>query len=275
MTDFVAPSYDSLAPRNRLKEEFLDLLHFRGLIRSLVFRNLTARYKRSILGILWALLNPLLTMLVMSVVFTALFQRQLPGFPVFLLSGLLAWNFFSQASSQAMTELVRGRTLIGRVNMPKSVFAITAVITGLINLLISFIPLVVLVFIYRRPITTALLFIPISLFIITTFTLGVGLFMSALAVFFNDMLNIYGILLRLAFYVSGVIHSIEMIPEELQGFFRLIPTYHLIVLIRHPVYDGMLPPLTSILQALAWSFVLLVIGFWVFTRYADEYIYRI
>jgi ABC-type polysaccharide/polyol phosphate export permease len=211
----------------------------------------------------------------MSIVFTALFQRRLPGFPVFLLSGLLVWNFFSQASSQAMNELVRGRLLIGRVKMPKSVFAITTVTTGLVNLLISLIPLLILMFIYRRPITTALLFIPVSLFIITTFTLGVGLFMSALAVFFNDMLNIYAILLRLAFYISGVIHSIEMLPEELQGIFRLIPTYHLVVLIRNPVYDGTLPPLTSIVQALAWSFVLLLIGFWVFTRYADEYIYRI
>jgi ABC-type polysaccharide/polyol phosphate export permease len=275
MTDYVAPSYDSHAPRNRLKEEILDLIRYRDMIRSLVFRNITARYKRSILGIFWTLLNPLLTMLVMSVVFTALFRRQLPGFPVFLLSGLLAWQLFSQSSNQAMVELVRSRSLISKVKMPKSVFAIATVATGLVNLLISFVPLFGLMIIYKRPITTALLFIPISVFIMTMFTLGVGLFMSTLAVFFHDVLNIYSILLRLAFYVSGVIFSLDMMPLELQGILRSIPTYHLVVLFRQPFYEGLLPPLSSIGYALAWTFVVVIIGFWVFTRYADEYIYRI
>jgi ABC-2 type transport system permease protein len=211
MTDSVVPYYDSHAPRNRLKEELLNLIRYRDMIRSLVFRNITARYKRSLLGIFWTLLNPLLTMLVMSIVFTALFRRQLPGFPVFLLSGLLAWQLFSQSSNQAMVELVRSRSLISKVNMPKSVFAIATVATGLVNLLISFVPLFILMIIYNRPITTALLFIPISVFIMTMFTLGVGLFMSTLAVFFHDVLNIYGILLRLAFYVSGVIFRYDAI----------------------------------------------------------------
>ena len=275
MTDHVFPQYDSHAPRNRLKEEIHDLLRYRDLVRSLIIRNITARYKRSVLGIFWTLLNPLLTMLVMSVVFTALFRRQLPGFPVFLLSGLLAWNFFSQSSNQAMNELIRGSSLIGRVKMPKSVFAIAAVFADLVNLLISFIPLIVLMFVFHRPITTAILFIPISLFITTTFTLGVGLFMSTLAVFFNDMLNIYGILLRLLFYVSGVIYSIDMLPDKLQSIIRIIPTYHLVILFRQPFYEGKFPPLTSISHGLVWSLVFFFIGFWVFTRYTDEYNYRV
>ncbi len=269
------PTYDSAASYSLLRMEIRELFRYRDLIRNLIVRNVAARYKRSVLGVLWTLLDPLLTMLVMSVVFTALFRRSLPGFPVFLLSGLLAWNFFSQASNQAMNDMVRSGNLIGRVSLPKSVFAVAAIGTNLVNYLIALIPLIVLILVFQRPITTALFFIPIALLILSAFTLGVSLFMSTLAVFFLDTLNLYGILLRLLFFTSGVIFSLEMMPEPLQDLIGLNPAYHLIVLFRFPLYEGVLPPVMTVASSVIWAVIALAIGLIVFTRFSETYIYRI
>jgi ABC-2 type transport system permease protein len=271
----LTPTYDSNVPRKPIVEEIFELIRYRELVRNLVIRDIVARYKRSVLGVLWTLMDPILTMIVMSVVFTALFHRTIPAFPVFLLSGLVAWNFFSQSSLQAMYDLVRGGRLIGRVNLPLSAFTFASVGTGLVNLLLSLIPLLVLMLVFGIPLTPALLFIPIAVFILALFTLGVGLMMSALAVFFADILNIYGILLRLFFYTSGVIHTLDMVPDNLRNAFSLLPTYHLINLFRLPIYEGSLPVLMNIVYALVWAIATFLLGLWIFTRYSDKYVYRI
>lgn len=273
--DPLVPTYDSDVPRKQIVDEVLDLLRYRGMVRNLVSRNISARYKRSVLGVLWTLMDPILTMIVMSVVFTALFRRTIPAFPVFLLSGLVAWNFFSQSSLQAMYDLIRGGRLIGRVNLPLSAFTFASVGTGLVNLLLSLIPLLVLMFIFRTPLTPALLFTPVAVIILTLFTLGVGLMMSALAVFFADILNIFGILLRLFFYTSGVIHTLDMVPDNLRDSFSLLPTYHLVNLFRLPIYEGSLPLLTDIVYTSAWAIIIFLLGLWVFTRFSDKYVYQI
>jgi ABC-2 type transport system permease protein len=269
------PDYDSAAPRHRIQEELRAVFTYRDLIWNLIKRNVTARYKRSVLGVLWTLLDPILTMIVMSVVFTALFRRPVPAFPVYLLSGLLAWNFFTQSTRSAMNDLVRGGSLISRVYLPSSIFAFTAVGTGLVNFFISCCLLIPLILIYRIPIGISLLFLPVGLAIITAFTLGVGLAMSSFTVFFSDMENIYQILIRLLFYISGIIYSVEMLPKFLQDAVLLIPTYHLVAMFREPLYRSSLPEFSSIAYAAAWALFALIAGLWIFTRNADEYIYRI
>jgi ABC-type polysaccharide/polyol phosphate export permease len=270
-----APTYDSDAPGRQILDEMRALVHYRDLVRNLIRRNVTARYKRSILGVLWTLLDPLLTMLVMSIIYTALFARSIPDFPVFLLAGIIIWSFFSQASTRAMGDLVFGGGLIGRVYMPKSIFGVAATGTGLVNFLLALGPLLIFMVVFQRPFTSALLFIPIALLIITVFTLGVGLFMSAFAVFFVDMLNVYSILLRLLMYFSGIFYPLAVLPEKLQKLVTLIPTYHMIKIFRDPIYNGSLPPIESIAYISIWAIGMFVIGFWIFTRLSDEYAYRV
>jgi ABC-type polysaccharide/polyol phosphate export permease len=269
------PYFDSDQPRNRIVSEIQELVAYRDLIRNLVRRNVTARYKRSVLGVLWTLLDPLATMIIMAVVFGALFARPTPGFPVFILSALIVWNFFSQASTQAMGDFLFSRSLIVQVYMPKSVFAFSAVGTGLVNLLIACGPLLVFMLIFERPMTAALLFIPLSVLLSIMFTLGVGLLISALAVFFADMLNIYQIALRLLMFLSGIFFSVDSMPEALQPFIGLIPTYQMVTLFRAPLYAGELPPLEVVLQFSGWAVLTLIFGLVVFTRLSDEYAYRV
>jgi ABC-type polysaccharide/polyol phosphate export permease len=269
------PDYDSAAPRSRVREELRSIIAYRDLIWNLVKRNVTARYKRSVLGVLWTLLDPILTMIVMSVVFTALFRRSIPAFPVYLLSGLLAWNFFTQSTRSSMNDLVRGGSLIGRVYLPSSIFAFTAVGTGLVNFLISCGLLIPLILVYRIPIGASMLFLPVGLVIITAFALGIGLVMSSFVVFFTDMENIYQILIRLLFYISGIIYSVDMLPAKLQTVITFVPTYHLVAMFRDPLYRSSFPETFSVVYAATCAAAALIVGLWIFTRNADEYIYRL
>jgi len=269
------PYYDTSIKRQLIVAEIRDIFQYRNLVIHLVKRNITARYKRSFLGIGWTLLDPLLTMIVMAIVYSALFRNQIEDFPVFLLVGIVVWTFFSQASTQAMTDIMYSGSLLGKVYLPKSVFAVSAVGTGLVNFLISLIPLAVFVVIYQRPINWTLLFLPIALVILSAFTLGLGLFMSALAIFFADMVNIFGILLRLLLYLSGIFYYTEQLPEWLAWMVRLNPTYHMIRLFRDPIFEGILPRWESILYTGVWAILMFFLGYWFFTRRADEFVYRI
>lgn len=269
------PEYDTGARRHRILDELRDLWRYRDLIRNLVRRNVTARYKRSLLGVLWTLMDPLLMMLVMAFIYTALFARAIEDFPVFLFSGLIAWNYFSQSSQQAMSDLVYSGGLIGKVYMPKSAFTVAAVGTGVVNFGLSFIVLVGLMLFYGRPFSLALMSLPFSVIVITFFTLGVGFFMSSFAVFFPDILNIYRILLRLVMFLSGIFYTLDFLPERMGQVIGLNPGYHLVSIFRDPIYNAAFPSLNSMLYSTLWSFLAFAVGIWVFTSFSDQYGYRI
>lgn len=266
--------FDTAARHNRILDEMRELLRYRDLVRNLVRRNVTARYKRSVLGVLWTLLDPFFTMIIMAVVFSALFAETVPGYPVFIFAGVIIWNFFAQSSTQAMVDFVYSGSLIVQVYMPKTVFSFSAIGTGLVNLALACIPLFAIMVFFQRPITMALLFLPIAVFLASMFTLGVGLLISALAVFFADMINIYSLALRLGMYLSGIFFSVEALPIGLRQIIALIPTYQMIEMFRYPVYYGKLPPTTSVIYFSGWTIVMLCAGLLVFTRLSDEYAYR-
>jgi ABC-2 type transport system permease protein len=275
MSSHAAPLYDSATRRPRVVGEIAELRQYRHLVFQLVKRNVTSRYKRSVLGIGWTLLDPLLTMAVMATVYTALLRNRIEAFPVFILSGLVVWNFFSQATTQAMSSFLNGRALLGRVYMPKSALSIASVGTALVNLVCSLAPLLLFMFLFDRRFTPALFFLPVAVLILLAFTVGVGLLLSSWVVFFADIQNIFGFVLRLMMYLSGLFYSIEMLPENLQRVLWFVPTYHLIVIFRSPVHGASMPPLDSILYSSAWALVMLLLGLWTFTRNSNAYAYRI
>jgi ABC-2 type transport system permease protein len=269
------PNYDTARDRQLIISEIKEIIRYRNLLFHLVKRNITARYKRSLLGIGWTLLDPLLTMVVMAIVYSALFRTQIEGFPVFLLCGILVWTFFSQASAEAMTEIMYSGSLLGKVYLPKSVFAVSALGTGLTNFLISMIPLAGFVLVFQRPITPALLFLPVAIVIISAFTLGLGLLMSTFAIFFGDMVNVFSFILRLLFYMSGIFYYTEDLPDLLAWVVRLTPTYHMIRLFRDPIFEGILPQWEIIAYGSFWAVFMFILGYWYFTKRSDEIAYRI
>jgi ABC-type polysaccharide/polyol phosphate export permease len=269
------PTYDTDARKNLVINEIQDLYRYHTLVLHLIRRNVTTRYKRSILGVTWALLDPMATMVIMVVIFSSFFGRFVEAYPVFLFSALVIWNFISQASTGAITDLLGGNWLISKIYIPRTVFAITSVGANLINLLIAKVPLSLLLFFFKMPVSPALLFLPASILINGVFTLGLGLLFSTFSIFFADALNIHNIMMRLLMYLSGIFYVIDSVPPPYRMIVTLNPLYSLVQLFRDPIFHGALPPTWSIVYATCWAVILFCLGLLVFLRYSDQIAYRI
>ena len=269
------PVYDSARLQTPVLDELQEIFRYRELLAKLVSRNIKTRYKRSVLGIAWTMLSPLMMMIVMTLVFSSIFRMNLEHYPVYLLSGLVFWNFFSQTTSSAMNELVWGGSLMTRIYMPRSIFAFTALGTGLVNIVLSLIPLLLIMLVTGAPLRLSLFFLPVSILIVGMFALGVGLFLSTLGVYFTDVLEMYQIVLMAWMYFTPVIYPIEIIPASYIWVFYLNPLYYLLEVFRQPIYLGMLPDLQTLAVASLLSSLTLIFGWWFFTRKADEFAYRV
>ena len=274
MNTITKPVYDSAANASPALTEIQELKHYRYLLKQLVRRDIVARYKRSVLGVAWTMLNPLGTMLIMTFVFSNLF-KSVQSYPVYILSGLIAWNFFAQGTNAAMSGLVWGGSLMQRIYLPRTIFGVSAIGTALVNLLLSIIPLLVVMLITQTTIHLTFLFLPISILLLTAFALGFGLLLSALAIFFPDVAEMYQILLMAWMYLTPVIYPEEIIPAQFMTIYRINPMYWMLKIFRMPVYAGVIPTLQDLWPALAWSVGMLIVGWLFFTSRSDEYAYRV
>ena len=266
-------SYDSQKRKSPALEELVDIIKYRDLIYQLVRRDIVARYKRSMLGIAWTMLQPLGMMVVMTIVFSQLFGR-VDGYSAYLLSGLMAWIFFSQTTTAAIDHSVWGGTLVRRIYIPHTAFSVASVGTGVVNFILSLIPLFFILLISNRPITWAFLFIPIPILLLTMFTLGVGLLLSSLAVRFPDISEMYRILLQAWMYLTPIIYPSYILPEQVRPWLLYLnPMYYFILLFRVPIYDGVMPAVPLILAATGFACVSLVVGWIYFSYQADKFAY--
>ncbi len=267
--------YDSLKRGPVALEELRGILQYRDLIYQLVRRDIVSRYKRSALGIAWTMLNPLGMMIILTIVFGQLF-KSVQGYPAYILCGLVAWTFFSQTTSAAMTQMVWGSSLLQRIYMPRTAFVVSAVGTGLVNLVLSLIPLLLIVLAVGLPLGWPLLFLPVSIALLVAFSLGVGLLFSAWAIYFPDVAEMYQVALIGWLYLTPVIYPVEIIPEAYRfWFFHLNPMYYMVRLFQAPVYEGAWPAGSLLAAATAIAVSTLLLGWFVFTSRADEFTYRL
>lgn len=267
------PYYDSSHHKISALEEVYEIIRNKYLIFQLTRRDILARYKRSFLGIAWTMLNPLGMMIVMSIVFSRLFST-IQSYPAYVLSGLIAWTFFSQSTNAAMSGIVWGGGLMQRIYVPRTSFAISAVLTALVNLSLSVIPLLLVMLVMKVPISLSILFLPVSMLILAVFSLGIGLILSTMAVYFPDVAEMYQIVLIAWMYLTPIIYPEQIIPERFLSLYHWNPMYQLIRLFRLPIYDGRLPTLEELLPALVISLAVLIIGWFYFTSKSDEFAYR-
>jgi ABC-2 type transport system permease protein len=266
--------YDSTKRGSSALEELRGIFQYRDLVYQLVRRDIVARYKRSVLGIAWTMLQPLGMMIVMTLVFSSLFQT-VKGYPSYILSGLIAWTFFSQTTTAAIHQIVWGGTLLHRIYLPRTSFAVSAIGTGLINLMFSLVPLIAIMLITGRPIRGSIIFVPIAMILLAAFALGVGLILSTLAIYFPDVTEMYQIILIAWMYVTPIIYPEEILPEAYRFWVtNLNPMYHLIKIFRMPLYDGVLPGWIELAIASGIAIITLVIGWLFFAKKADEFTYQ-
>jgi ABC-type polysaccharide/polyol phosphate export permease len=269
------PVYDSDRTRWKALEEFVQAARYRSLIFQLIRRDVLSRYKRSVLGVAWTMLNPLGMMLVLTIAFSQLFSGT-RAYPAYVLTGLIAWTFFAQTTSISMTQLVWGGALLSRIYVPRTVFALSSIGTGLVNITLSLVPLIVVMLITGAPLRFSALFLPISMLLLALFALGVGLLLSTLAVYFPDVAEMYQILLTAWMYLTPIIYPEEIIPETYRTLlFTLNPMYHLVKIFRQPLYEGVLPNLNHIGLAAAVAVAMFFVGWVIFSEKSDEFAYRV
>src|SRR5436305_8705799 len=228
-----------------------DSVRYRELIWALALKELKVRYKRSVLGFLWALLNPLLLMIVMTVVFSNIIGTNTPHYAIFLLSVLLPWTFFSQSLAYAAESIVGNADLIKKVRIAKSVFPLAAVISNLINLFLSLIPLILIIVAMRHPLYATWLFLPVPLLALTLFTAGATFFFAAANVYYRDVAHILQVVLQVWFYITPVLYSIDIFPAQYRWLLKLNPMIFVLNGFRLSVYYGMLPTAQSVLASFA------------------------
>jgi ABC-type polysaccharide/polyol phosphate export permease len=222
------------------------------------------------------LLNPLGMMLVLTLAFSQILRfNTVYGYAAFVLSGLIAWNFFGQSTTAAMVNLVWGGGLLSRIYIPRASFALAAIGTAMVNILLALIPLLVVNLITGVPITPAFLFVPVPLLLLACFSLGLGLLISTSAVYFPDVAEMYQIVLSAWFYLTPIIYPIQALPEPLQYWLRFNPMYQLLELFRLAVYYGRFPTWDQLWPSLLIASVTLVLGWVIFSRKSNEFGYRI
>ena len=220
------------------------------------------------------MLNPLATSLILSIVFSQVFGAT-GGYAAYVLTGLVAWNFFSQTTNGTIWGMIWGGNLMKRIYIPRTVFAVSSLGTGLVNLTLSLVPTIGIMIFTGVPIKPTVLFLPVSVLLLAMFTLGLGLLVSTFGVFFVDVAEIYQIALTAWMYLSPVIYKLEYLPANWQWLIYLNPMFYLINLFRAPLYDGRIPSPQEIGVCLAISSITLLAGWIVFSSKADELAYRV
>jgi len=245
---------------------------YQFLLSQLVSRDFKTKYKRSVLGVLWSFLNPLLTMAVQYVIFSTIFKSNIPNFAVYLLIGIVFFSFFSEATGMGLLAIVGNSSLITKVYIPKYIFPVSRTLSSTINLLISMIPLILVVFLTRTPITPALLLLPFSIICAIVFCIGMSFILSAAMVFFRDMQFLWGVVSMMWMYATPIFYPETIIPEKYMIIFKMNPLYHFIHFSRTVIMDGVSPEPKAYLYCLIAAFVPLVIGAVIFKKTQDKFV---
>lgn len=245
------------------------------LFRELVKRDFTLKYKRTILGVVWSAISPLVMLLVMWLVFNKLLGTTIAHFPIYMFVGQLIFNYFSDATNQGMTSLIDNASIFTKINIPKYLFLISKNLSSLINFGITLGILLAFVAIDGLPFTWKYLMLIYPIFFLIMFNIGLGLILSALFVFFRDMQYLWGIFTQLLMWTSAIFYSIDGFSSETRNFFLLNPIYLFIRYFRKIIIDCSIPSLGFHLLMAGYALLLILIGSWVYKKYNHEFLYYV
>ena len=245
---------------------------YRFLIHQLVARDFKTKYKRSILGVFWSFLNPLLTMCVQYFVFSTIFKSDIPNYPAYLLIGIVSFNFFSEACGMSLTSILGNAGLITKVYMPKYIYPLTRVMSSLINLAISLIPLLLVCIAtgvqFHKSVILALYF----LLCLVIFSLGLGLLLSTSMVFFRDTQFLWGVFSMMWMYATPIFYPESILPENFRWVLRINPLYHFLKNTRICILDGISPEPFVYFQCFMIALGMLLVGALVFRKNQDQFV---
>jgi ABC-2 type transport system permease protein len=258
-----------------IKEEFVQLFGYKDLLINLVFRDLTVRYRRSVLGFAWTMVHPLINTIVFTIVFSTVFRFGVKDFVIYFLSGYQLWLLFSQSTMLSSRCIISNGQLLRKVYLPKTIFVFSILFSELVNFFLAMLPLLALVMIIGKGLTPALLFLPIPIMIMGVFILGISFILAAASVFFHDIMDIYQLLLMPWMYLTPIFYPLEIVPTKFLPILQLNPMYYIIDCFRTPIYLGHLPPFVHVVWAGLSALAIFLVGIFLFAKWADDFIYYI
>ena len=251
------------------------LKKYRFLFEELVKRDFKKKYKGTALGMLWSILAPLLNVLVLMVIFTQLFGKNQPHFIIYIFSGILVMNFYTETTQGCMRALMANAPIFTKINVPKYLFLMSKTVQSFINFLLTVILYVIFCIFDGIEFGPHMLSLVYPSLMMLIFSFGVGMILSALYVFFRDVEYLYGVVLTLINYLSAIFYPINMLPESLQKLFLLNPVYVYISYFRTVVIDGMIPSLLTHGLCAGYAVLFLGIGCLIYKKCNHEFLYYV
>lgn len=269
--------YDSSRRRRPILTEIANLRSHRGLLRLLVGREITARYKRSTLGVWWTVLNPLLSSLVLWIIFGQVFRFEIPGVPygVYLLSGVLFMTFISQGVITTGAAIVNSASILTKVRVPAEIFSFSSALAAGVNFLLSLVPLLIVQLLTGVGIPWTVLLVPIPAIASVGFIVGLGLLVASAAVFFYDVLDFTAVLIQLIAYLTPTFYPLSIVPDSFLWVVYANPLYSYLTVFRGFVYEGVFAPGWTFVMMFATSIAFLIVGIWVFSKSWRNLVIRI
>ena len=248
-----------------MKEKFFEILKYRELVEALVWKNIKVRYQGSVLGYFWSFLSPFLTMGLFTLIFSYFLRIKIENYPLFLISAIVPWSFFSSSLLQGSQSLVTNCDFIKKMYCPREIFPLSLILTNALILLVGLLAVIPFMLYFKGSLSVVFFMLPIVVFIHFLFILGLALILACLHVFYRDVNHILDFLLMFWFYLTPVVYPLSMVPEKLHIFFYLNPMFHILSLYRDILYKGTMPSFWLFISSLAIGTIVLTFGWKVFS----------
>lgn len=257
---------------NNIKSYFQVFKKYTALLNNLVTRDLKVKYRRSVLGFLWSVLNPLLMAFIINAVFSHLFRFTVEYFIIYYLLGSVMFNFMTEATSGAMTSVIGAGALIKKVYIPKYVFPMEKCIFAFINMIFSLVAVIIMIAVVGMPVNGNALLFFVPMIYVAVFSLGLGLILATITVFFRDVEHLYSVLVSAWIYLTPVIYPEDILSDQLKNLMRFNPMYHYVTYFRSVIMQGVVPDLNTNLVCMAFSIGMLILGLFVFKKFQDKFV---
>ena len=257
---------------NILERGLGHLSKYKPLLYELVVRDLKVKYRRSFLGYLWSLMNPLLMMLIMTVIFSYMFRFDIPNYPLYLICGQTLWTCFNEATTMSMTSVIQNGALIKKIYIPKFIFPLSRVISSFVTMLFSLMAILLVMILTRTEFHLEILIFWVPLALMFFFAFGISLILSGVAVRFRDITHLYGVLTMAWMYATPIFYPVNQVPVMVQYIIKLNPMYHYINCFRELVLYGNICGPNTWFACIASGVLALGSGLYVFGKMQKDFI---
>lgn len=242
------------------------------ILSSLVSKDFKLKYRRSLLGVVWSVLNPLLMMIVLSAVFSQFFRWSIPNYPLYLILGTILFNMMANSTTSAMNSIIESAPLIKKIRIEKIIFPLEKVLFELLNFAISLVAVVIVMVFFQVVPTVNILFLPLLLVYMVLFCAGVGMAVSALTVFFRDVAHLWSVVITAWTYLTPIFYPIDILPDWMLTVMQFNPMYHYVTYFRDIAMSGVNPGLTANLICFAMAAITFIVGLLIFRKTERKFI---